>query len=330
MVAVCAALLLLVGPPWPVRLLLSLLIGLSFVSLGFLGHEILHGSVVASHRWQDVLGGLCLFPFSIGPELWRHWHNRMHHGHTQVPTTDPDAMGTVDDYRHRPAVRWFYRLHPAVRGVLQALGLFIWFSYHGLAVLIRYAPAFPWRRRLLVLGQFAVPVIAWVGLLLLVGPHHFTYLYLIPLLVANFGVMSYIASNHQLNPLTPVNDPLANSLTVRVPRWVDVLHLNFSHHVEHHIFPSMSPRYAPRVREVARRLWPDRYQEMPHWRALLTIWRTPRLYAGGTLLADPHRGRGYPTLGNGLDPRRLVAQPLPPLLPAAPAPPPPSLPPPAA
>lgn len=315
-VGVGAALVWHTELPLSIRLPLSLLMGVSFTSLGFLGHEILHGSVVASRRWQDVLGGLCFLPFAVGPLLWRHWHNRMHHGHTQMDL-DPDAMGTVADYEHRRAVRWFYRLPPAVGGLLQFLSLGFWFSYHSLAMLLRYARRFRGRARALAVAQFALPVLLWTGLLLAAGPHRFAFIYLIPLLVANFGVMSYIATNHQLNPLTPVNDPLANSLTVRVPRWLDVLHLNFSHHVEHHIFPAMSPRHAPRVRALARRLWPERYQELPMGLALWTIWRTPRLYAGGTLLVDPRRRRAYPTLGHGLDPRRLAPQALPPLPPPA-------------
>jgi fatty acid desaturase len=141
----------------------------------------------------------------------------------------------------------------------------------------------------------------------------------LPLLLANFTVMSYIVTNHQLNPLATVNDPLATSLSVRVPRWVDILHLNFSHHTEHHLFPGLNPVHAPKVKALVKRLWPDRYHDMPHWRALWALWKTPRIYTHKVLLTDPVRGTAFPTLGHGLAPDKLapVASPVAPPLPKA-------------
>src|SRR5262249_57888348 len=45
--------------------------------------------------------------------------------------------------------------------------------------------------------------------------------------VANALVMSCIATNHFLNLLTEVNDPLANTLSVTAPRWLERPHLDF-------------------------------------------------------------------------------------------------------
>lgn len=146
-----------------------------------------------------------------------------------------------------------------------------------------------------------MPWATWITLLFVIGPVKWFYAFLLPLLIANFIVMSYIATNHRLNPLTPVNDPLANSLTVTVPKWVDVLHFNFSYHTEHHLFPGMSPKYYPLVKKHIKSMWPERYHEMPLTRALAALWKTPRVYFKQFDLIDPHAGKAFGSLGNGLD-----------------------------
>lgn len=291
----------------------SLLIGMAFASLGFLAHEILHGSVVRTPLLRDILGGLCFFPFSLGPKLWRKWHNVEHHGHTQHGEDDPDAMGTLEDYRERPALRALYAIAPWLRSLLTFAAFTFWFSFHSFEMFRRYLPEFRGRERLVVVGQLLVPLGAWSLLLLWIGPADFLFAYVVPLLLANFVVMSYIATNHLLNPLTPINDPLANSLTVETGRFIDVLHFNFSHHTEHHLFPAMNPKYAPKVKALAKELWPDRYHSMPHWKALATLWRTPRLYRDESHLADPRRGLAYPVVGRGLDPDRIEPRPFDPM-----------------
>src|SRR5690242_1084138 len=49
--------------PWPIQLLLSVIIGLSFAGLAFVGHEALHGSVVRGRRARQVLGWFGFLPF---------------------------------------------------------------------------------------------------------------------------------------------------------------------------------------------------------------------------------------------------------------------------
>ncbi|MBO8141792.1 MAG: acyl-CoA desaturase [Firmicutes bacterium] len=289
------------------KLAIGILIGHSFACLGFLGHEVLHGSVVRAPWLRDAVGAICFAPFFLGPKLWRKWHNVEHHGHTQSDDEDPDAMGTLEDFRERKSLQLLYRIAPVLRSFFTFAAFSVWFSFHSFMMLLRFAPEFPARERRVVTAQFLLPA---SGAVLLAAwlRGDFLYAFVLPLLVANFIVMSYIATNHLLNPLTPTNDPLANSLTVTVPRWVDTLHFHFSHHTEHHIFPAVNPKYAPQIKAAVKRLWPERYNEMPHWKALLTLWRTPRLYRDNTSLIDPVRELTYPVLGHGLSPDRVVAQ----------------------
>lgn len=292
--------------PWYAQALVSLAIGQSFACLGFLGHEVLHGAVVRSPRWRSLVGQLCLWPFALGPRLWRRWHNVEHHGHTQQPGEDPDAMQTLEDFLTRPSLRLVYRIAPPLRAVLTLLSLCVWFSLHALQMLRRYLPQFSRAQRAVVLLQFVLPAAGWAALWARLGPADGFFAYGLPLLVANFTVMSYIVTNHLLCPLTPVNDPLVNSLSVRVPRWLDALHLNFSHHTEHHIFPAVSGRHAPQVRAWCRRLWPGRYHELPLGRALWLVCTTPRVYEQPTVLIDPVRDWVYPVVGCGLERGRAV------------------------
>jgi len=111
--------------------------------------------------------------------------------------------------------------------------------------------------------------------------------------------MSYIATNHFLNPLTETNDPLANTLSVTAPRWLERLHLQFGYHVEHHVFPTVSGRHAPAVRDALRRLYGDRYLTMPHARALRLLYTRPKVHDGHDALIDPRTRERFAVLAPG-------------------------------
>jgi fatty acid desaturase len=111
--------------------------------------------------------------------------------------------------------------------------------------------------------------------------------------------MTFILTNHNLSPLSNVNDPLVNSLSVTLPRVLEWLTLDFGFHVEHHLFPMMSNRRGRVVREVLRARFPERYQSMPLAAALRRLHNTARVYLDHTTLTDPNTGRTWPTLMPG-------------------------------
>jgi fatty acid desaturase len=91
--------------------------------------------------------------------------------------------------------------------------------------------------------------------------------------------MSYIHTNHFLSPLTgELDDPLINSLSLKNPKLVDMIFSNFSHHVEHHLFPSMSTVHYPKVRKLLLKLYPERFQLLPMMDAIKLLFKTPRIY----------------------------------------------------
>lgn len=303
----------LVDLPVVVYLALSVAIGIGFGGLGFLGHEILHGTVVKSARLRDFLGAIAFAQFNLGPKLWRKWHNMEHHAKTQEMDVDPDAWASMEEMYRRPGMKWIYKLPWWIRSVANFTSFFLFFSIHSLLMFKRYIREFRPRERVVVVLQLLWPIALWATLLAVLGPVKWLFAYVLPLMMANFMVIAYISTNHQLNPLTEVNDPLANSLTVTVPGWVDVLHFNFSYHTEHHLFPGMNPKWGPQIKAEAIRQWPDRYHEMTMGQALKALWLTPRIYAANKIdLVDPNRELIWGTLGYGLNPARPAPRQVPP------------------
>jgi fatty acid desaturase len=108
--------------------------------------------------------------------------------------------------------------------------------------------------------------------------------------------MSYISTNHNISPLTKINDPLANSLTVTTNPLNDLVHLNFGYHTEHHIFPRMSGAHTKKVHFELKKMFPETYQHMPKWQALKLLYSTPRIYKNHTTLINPKTLKKFSTL----------------------------------
>jgi fatty acid desaturase len=108
------------------------------------------------------------------------------------------------------------------------------------------------RQHRLAIAETLLGVAWWGACGVAVGAVPFLFVYVLPLLVGNAIVMAFIVTNHSLSPLTPVNDPLANSLSVTLPRPLEWLTLDFGYHVEHHVFPALSMRHGWVVRDVLR------------------------------------------------------------------------------
>lgn len=306
---ITSAVLIAKGLPWYYCLPLSVLMSQALSGMGFLSHEILHGHVVKQAWMRNSLGALFFAHFGLSPLLWRKWHNMTHHAHTQHPHDDPDAMGTLDDLFQQPGLQKFNQMPQWVRSTILFGSFLGFFSVFCILKLKEFWPeATPAERRQMV-RETVIPYLGWFALLLLVGPVAWFWIYLVPLALANFTVITYITTNHHLNPHTEVNDPLANSLSVTVPRWMDVLHFNFSYHTEHHLYPGMSAKWAPLVKAEINKQFPGLYNELPLWKAMVFIWKTPRVYHNDTELVDIKTGVAYPTMGHGMTADHLEAKP---------------------
>jgi len=282
---------------WPVA---SIVIGLSLSGITFLGHEVLHGQIVRGKVLIRTIGWVCMLPFTLSPTLWTSWHNRVHHNHTANVGRDPDMYPTLDEYKEQAAARimadYFGLGGKRWRSVLSLMFGFTGQSQQMLwnAQSLGIMTAKPHRRALL---EFGLGVAFWVGVALLVGGVPFIFVYAIPLVVANIVVMSFILTNHCLSALTPhVNDPLVNSLSVTLPRFLEWVSLDFGYHVEHHVMPTVSNRHGRVIRAALREHFADRYQSMPLTSALRQLYISGRVYRDDTTLIEPRDGYTHPAL----------------------------------
>lgn len=289
---------------WPFALIISATIGLSFAGLTFLGHETLHGGVVRQRAVRWLVGFVGFLPFVVSPRLWVAWHNRVHHGNTNRPGADPDAYPTLEEYYSNRAVRLATEYAAPGLGRLRGLAsLLFGFSVQSAHMLIvagkrGYLPR-PEHRRAIAETLFGVS--CWACLAFAIGARAFMFSFALPLVVANATVMGFILTNHSLSPLTRSNDPLANSLTVTTPRLIEWLTLGFGFHVEHHLFPAMSARHAPKVRALLLEHFGERYQSLPLLNATRFLHTWGRVYKDEQTLIDPKSGRQWSAITPGSD-----------------------------
>lgn len=290
------------APPWYVALGCAVVAGHSWACLAFLAHETLHHAVVKSRTVERLVGYFGLLVFCLSPTLWVAWHNQAHHGNTANPEADPDTFGTLRSWEQSVVDREFEKVAPGSRHKRSAAFFFVTFSMHCLVVLLFHSQRSNYYARIsrrVVYAETAAMLAFWIAVFALVGPWNFLFIYVVPVLVANAVTVSYIATNHFLNSLTAINDPLVNALSVTNPRWLEMLHLHFGYHVEHHVFPTVSGRYAPIVRDALVRLYGERYLTLSHARALHLLYTRPKLHHTHDTLIDPRTMVTFNTLAPG-------------------------------
>jgi fatty acid desaturase len=281
--------------PWFILVVLSIVLGNLYGSLMFLSHEIGHGAVVRSRRLQRLL----MYPgcaiFLLSPHLWTLWHNQSHHGHTNQAEEDPDSFGSLENFLVSPRIiKAHLKFAPGAQYWRAVLWLFTFFTLQGQTVLWSKSKTFPGFERLnrrRAATESAVMLAFWVALSLSIGARPTVFVVIVPMLVANFVVLSYVVTNHMVRPLAATTETLQTTMSVSTNRLLDRFHFHFSHHVEHHLFPAMSSCMAPRVRNVLERHFAPQYLAPAHWRALLAVLQTPRIYDGPVMLVDPYEGR---------------------------------------
>lgn len=287
-------------PAWYIKLLAACLIGNFNAGMAFFVHETLHGSVVKNKFLQDVIGFFGFSPFLVSPTYWRFWHNNLHHGNTQFIFKDPDAFPTLSVFKRSKFMRIVFKLSPGSGNFLSYFYLSYWFSFQ--SVLNQSYMRF--KNKMWNDMDHSRVTIEFISLCLMAGGYlywvkgeNLLWLVLIPFAVQNYVILSYIITNHNLSPLTKINDPLVNSLTVTTNPFVDLIHLNFGYHVEHHLFPRVSPAHAKTLHKSLKELYPESYQYMPKWKALKYLYLTPRIYKNHEELIHPLTLETFPTLG---------------------------------
>lgn len=291
-----SAVLAITAPPWYIALICAFALGNGYVSLMLLGHEIGHGATVRSHRLQDAClyftGGI----YCLSPHLWRIWHGQVHHPHANMDGHDPDNFGTLDafDRSDNAIQRFLIKTAPGSGHWLSAFYPFLFFTLQALGVLLyksKQTVGFEHLRRRRAVIDTLLMAGFWIAVCVWAGPLGAVYIVVVPMLTANFGLMCYIITNHMLRPMTETSDILGTTISVRTFGFLDLIHFNFSHHVEHHLFPGVPSTSYPLIRQSLQRVAGDRYLAPPHWWAFLLAFRTPKLYEDARVVVEPFSGR---------------------------------------
>jgi fatty acid desaturase len=280
---------------------LAIIMGNSVIVLLFSTHDLLHSSALRQPWLRRVMSLLGLTLLWMPPTLWKAVHNREHHSQTNS-LQDPDR-----NYLASQPNTWGKRIQNAfvpsaeVNPVLLMIGMAHAWGIHALrnltSVLLfnngaaRY-PVVSFRvsgkeRRAIALEL--LPIISiHLGILTYLDFHPLKLLlsYFLPIWLGYAGVLFYIYTNHMLCRMTEINDPLVNSISLRVPKMFDVLHLNFSYHTEHHIFPGLNSDYYPLVQALLQKEYPDRFNLLPARTAWQLMLQTPRHYQDEITFTD--------------------------------------------
>lgn len=269
--------------PWWADLLTGLVIGQMITSVGLIAHETLHRSTFRSRFWQQVVGWVGFCWWFVSPGHWHSWHVLAHHGNTQDGVGDPDLLMTWDRYQNSRLARWTHAVTPGSRTLISRVSMVFLFTLQAQLFLWYYCdqPEFSkiridrFKERAIMLTELA----AWIALGAWMGPWAALCAILIPMMTSNATLMMYIATNHWLRPVTPDhNNPFTNTTSVIVHPLLDWIHVEFSFHQEHHIFPQMSPKYARALREKLRELQPAAVVAYPLGAVMRELFRTPSIY----------------------------------------------------
>jgi fatty acid desaturase len=271
---------------WP-RAVLAIIAGHSLAVFSFYAHSLSHNVIVRRGRLRSVLEFAAWIITATPPTLWRKIHNLVHHRNTN---TMQDAIRyytagertwqrTVYSWLFIPSrYNWFNPLIFLTPMVLHVL--------HGNAAVT--APHRENRTLITNLGDYSdrervwiviesVVIVAWqVFVFYLSGGSWSTYLWA-GLVTTAAGTMiagTYVYSQHSLHAMSPHDDPFACT-TLKLPRFIDRLHVYLGHHTAHHLLEGVRDDYLPQVTQLLREHYPDALDErgpIECWRA---IYRNP-------------------------------------------------------
>lgn len=280
---------------------LALVMGNSVIALLFSTHNLLHSSAIKNRFLRQAIGLLGLTMLWTPPTLWKIVHNREHHNKTNS-LLDPDRNYLSEQPKNWG--KWIQNLFvPSVEvhslwlmiGMGHAWGVHTFRNLTSVLLfnsgLTEYPPsAFkvsPKERRAITIEFFIILGIH-LSILIYLGFHPAKLIlsYFLPIWIGYSGVMFYIYTNHMLCRMTSINDPLINSVSIRVPQILDLLHLNFSYHTEHHIFPGINSDYYPVVQALLRTQYPDRFNLLDAGEAWRLLLQTPRHYKNENTFTD--------------------------------------------
>lgn len=275
--------------PWWANLALALVLGQLTTSISLSAHEASHGSVFHSPRANRLLSAVGMLSILVTPGMWQAWHIQAHHGATNQPARDPDALVEVATYGTGWRQRMRARASPGFRHWLSVASMFFIFTVQGHVFVWAASDEAGIRDRVTLRRTreriVAVLVVAvWLAAAIALG-RDALWVLVIPLAGANFTLMAYVSTQHWIRPLVDSDDPRLSTISVHAPRLFDWWHFQFSYHQEHHLFPRMSHKFAPLARAKLRELEAGSSAVLPWLVALRAVFATPALYRDAVTLS---------------------------------------------
>lgn len=289
---------------WVIYLLSVIVVGNSMLVLSFAAHEMSHGGAGLKKGFLSStlihlgwIGGV--FTTSTNQTMA---HNRIHHIHTNK-INDPDRR--VLQKEVSPYGKWaglfsfFVPSHHYPKMTFIYGFSFLIFSYHNnlfwqtlfnskqiydlrLSLKDKFKTTIEYLLNILVYGFiWSLSGFSLKGLLF-IGLSYFVVAWL-----SGF----YIITNH-LNcslleeGMDNFENTLKTTVSLKVPKWIDFLHLHFSHHVEHHLFPGASHKLFPELREVLLKDFKDDYKILSWSEAIRLILERPIFLVDNDTLSD--------------------------------------------
>jgi fatty acid desaturase len=292
---------------WPVALLwlylpITLIMGNSVIVLLFSSHDLMHAKIIKNSYGLRTVSLLGLTMLWMPPTLWKNVHNRVHHNKTNA-LGDPDRSFLYQ--QPNTWGKWIQNLFAPSKtinlfrlllGLASTWGIYAFRNLTSVLFFnseeVDYVPAAfkvsPKERReialeFLLIFTLHASILAYLQFDLL----KLVLSYFLPIAIGYAGIIFYVYTNHMLCRMTSINDPLANTISIKVPKLFDLLHLNFSYHAEHHIFPGLNSDYYPLVQDLIKTYYPERSHYILGAReAWWLLLHTPRHYKDKTTFTD--------------------------------------------
>ena len=267
-------------------IILSCLVSHALSCIGFLSHELSHNSIIKTKKYRYLyevfFWGINLIPATI----WNRVHNHTHHTQANTPN-DPDRQYFTSEkttvtkwytkvfYPNRKFIRWnpmvaFHFIPYIFRNIVS-----VFYSRNSKPVVVPFKPKYSNKQKLKIIAELVIIAMLQASIFYAVDKNLPAYFFASPVsyLLTSSILMSYIFTNHFLNPVTNNNDPLLGTTTVQVPNILNELHFNFAYHTEHHLFPSMNSKFYPVVSAILKEKYPDRYNYLPIAAAWKKLWK---------------------------------------------------------
>lgn len=265
--------------------LVALFIGHGIACIGFYAHDLSHKTIIPGGPALRVLETFLWMLMAVPATMWKRVHNATHHMETNT-VADPDRFYL--EAERDPVTQAYNTLLYANREGIRGNPL-IWCSFPvyifrnvcaALAqekpVIVPARPTYTKAQRLALMGEVLLFFSFQAGLLAFLDFDRARFLWASPAvyLITSAIVLTYVITNHALNPLCEHTDPVAGSTSVIVPKVFDRLHTHFSHHTEHHLFPGMDSSQFPRVTEALHQCFPERFNRIPLGEAWRRLWKS--------------------------------------------------------